>query len=349
MARKNDPVAPPVPLELWRELYDAAVRFQLLAPWRWMDDDHRLGIDNQNGLRLLCVMGKLGEVFGLAGYRGSGGANFLLRLLRGEFPSDAPEAGYYQDALLVDFVPRQELRKQDRAILDQLQFQPAAIRPRLFPKFFSYKPGYLPWFLEEGEARQVLDDLEKVTRFAELVRAQPEFFAERQPEEFLFFPPSFTEPLTLEQFEWHTIAPVPPPADPPVDPRAFDIAGLLKAPLRPDIAWELTAFYSRMSISEGPRPYWPKLALGADAGSGMVLSFQLGKPEQTMSEAAARCLVRCIEAAGYRPATVKLDSINVSRALVPLAVLLRLKLVQAKSLPMANEARRSLGAFDRTR
>jgi hypothetical protein len=66
MAKRNLPTAPVVPLELWRALYQAASEFQLLAPWRWMDDRHVLGINSALGVRLVTVMGSLGEVFGLA-------------------------------------------------------------------------------------------------------------------------------------------------------------------------------------------------------------------------------------------------------------------------------------------
>jgi hypothetical protein len=88
MARKNAPPAPEVPLDLWRDLYQAAATFQLLAPWRWMNGDHVLGISNEHGVRLLTVLGSMGEVFGLASSQGSTGASFLLGLRRGEF---APE------------------------------------------------------------------------------------------------------------------------------------------------------------------------------------------------------------------------------------------------------------------
>jgi hypothetical protein len=34
MPKKNTPPAPAIPLELWRELYQAAASFQVLAPWQ---------------------------------------------------------------------------------------------------------------------------------------------------------------------------------------------------------------------------------------------------------------------------------------------------------------------------
>jgi hypothetical protein len=347
MAKKNTLPVPAIPLDLWRELYQAASSFQLLAPWQWMDDTHILGINNDHGVRLVTVLGNMGEIFGLASYRGSVGADFLLRLRRGEFDPENRDTGYAQDALLVDFIPRKDLRKEARAIIQQLDFQPSARKPKLFPEFQSHKPGYLPWFIDEAEARLLLDDLRKAVPFAELLRTNLTLYESRQENEFPFFPASVSEPLTLDQFEWHTIVPVPPPADLPVDTHGFDLPTLLALPQPAQITWELTAFYATMAISEPPRPYYPKMALGVDAVTGMILAFQLGAPDQTMAQTAARGLVQSIEASGCRPAAIRMDSTNLMRALQPLADALGAKLLQAESLPMVNEARLSLEAFNR--
>jgi hypothetical protein len=347
MAKKNTPPAPTIPLDLWRELYQAAASFQLLAPWQWMDDTHILGVNNDHGFRLVTVLGGMGEVFGLASYRGSAGANFLLRLRRGEFAPESPDTGFYQDALLVDFVPRKDLRKEERAIIQQIDFQPLVRKPKLFPEFQSHKPGYVPWFIGEAEARLLLDDLQKAVPFAELLRNNPAIYGTRQENEFPFFPASVSEPLTLDQFEWHTIVPVPPPADPPVDSHAFDLPALLALPQPPQSIWELTAFYAPIPVGEPPRPYFPKTALGVDAATGMILAFQLAGPDQTMAQTAARGLIQSMTASSSRPVTVKMDSINLIQALQLLADALGVNLLQANSLPMANEARRSLEAFNR--
>jgi hypothetical protein len=205
----------------------------------------------------------------------------------------------------------------------------------------------VPWGIDEAEERLLLDDLRKTVPFAELLRTNLAVYDPRQENEFPFFPASVSEPLTLDQFEWHTISPVSPPADPPADTNAFDLPPLLALPQPPESAWELTAFYSPTPVGEPPRPYYPKLALGVDAATGIILAFQLAAPDHTMAQAAARGLIQSIQASGCRPAAIKLDSLNLICALQPLANALGAKLLQSKSLPRANEARRSLEAFGR--
>jgi len=265
MAKRNLPTAPIVALELWQQLYQAAADLQLLAPWQWMDDTHVLGINSSQGVRLISVMGSLGEVFGLVSYRHDTGVNFIIRLLRREFSPETLETVFYQDAALVDFVPRNELRAADRRIIQEVRFRPVAQKPRLFPKFTSFVPGYVPWLIDESEARLLLEDLQKALRFAQLLRDPPKRFVARKSGEFPFYPERASEPLTLDQFEWHLVSPVPPPADPPVTLEPADLAALLQTDRMEDAVWELTAFYSKASISEPPRPYWPKLALSIDA------------------------------------------------------------------------------------
>ena len=346
MAKRTAPVAPLVPDDLWRELYRAAVGFQTQAPWRWMNDDHAFGVSNEFGVRLISVMGNCAQVFGLVSYRSETGVNMLLGLLSGGIPPETDDSMFYQDSLLVDFVPRAELRQQDKDVIKSIGFEPAPFRPRRFPKFTRYKPGFVPWFLNEPEARSLLDDLRKAARFADLVRANPERFKSRRPADFPFFPAAIADPLTLEQFEWHTLTPSPIGADPLVDPQKLGAAGLSRHARSSDAAWEVSAFFSRSPISEeGAVPYWPKMALGADARSGMILGFELGSTQDTMADTAARLLVKTIKTAGVRPALVGMDSLNVSQALKPLADALEIKIVVTRELPMIEEARRSLKAF----
>ena len=187
--------------------------------------------------------------------------------------------------------------------------------------------------------------MRKAVPFAELLRTNPTLYESRQENELPFFPASVSEPLTLDQLEWHIIVPVLPPADPPVEAHAFDLPTLLALPQPAQTTWELTAFHSPMAINEPPRPYYPKTALGVDAATGMILAFQLAAPDQTLAQTAALSLIQSILASGCRPAVIKMDSINLIRALEPLANALGAKLLQAKALPRANEARRSLEAF----
>jgi hypothetical protein len=349
MSKPKSPTAPKVSIEVWRELYHAANAFQILAPWRWMHDRHVLGIENEHGVRLISVLGKLNEVYGLASYRGSYGTSFLLHVLLNNSDGDASGAALCQDALVAEFAPARELRREDRAVINQLCFKPLSTRPRLFPKFASHSPGYVPWFVSEDEAVKLADDLQKTTRFAEMFRAHPELYESRKPNEFPFFPAPKPSNLSPRQLQWHTLVPAPLPTDPPVEPEAVEAALLLRLPQDGSAVWELNSFYSRDTIVKPPRPYWSKMAMGVDAHSGLVLGFHLGGPELTMAQNAAMGLAQAIRTSGFRPSTLKVEAPPLIQVLEPIARALKIKLVLAKSLPMAREARIALEAYSRRR
>ena len=294
-------------------------------------------------MRLLCVLGGIGEVFGLASYQGASGARVLLDLIHGPGARD-PDFAFVQDELLLDYVPQRQLRKESKKVIEQVEFKPAPTKPRLYPQFFSYKPGYVPWFIDELEARVLLDDIRKAMRFSELMKDHPDLFHGRRSDEFPFWLESVVEPLSVEKLTWQIVS-VEPASDPAIDPKGFDLAGLQAIPQQAGGVWELIAFHTNMAIAEGPRPYLPKIGLGVDAGSGMILSCQLNGPDKTMAGAAAEGLIQSIRAAGARPASICVASEDLARALRPLADSLKMKLLKVKTVPMASEARRSLERF----
>lgn len=61
---------PDVPLPLWRDLYEAAMRFKHLRPWETLYDSDIFGIrDPETGdTGYACVLGELGEVFAFCAY-----------------------------------------------------------------------------------------------------------------------------------------------------------------------------------------------------------------------------------------------------------------------------------------
>jgi hypothetical protein len=345
--KSNKLVPPTVPLELWRELLEAAVVFQKMAPWKWMGDSETFWVSNERGVRMVSVMGGMGEVYGLVSYRGEAGASVLMRLLSGEMSPEDQEMCFAQDALLMDFSFLKDLRKEDRAILDRAGFKPGPGRPKRFPVFGSHKPGYVPWFIDESEGRVLLEDLVAATRFAKLIEAQPGLLDGRDDGEFAFLSGPGTDPLTLDQIEWRKVLPVPPLKDPPVDPVKLGAPAVRALKQQMKTGWEVASFYSHDRILESPRPYYAKVALAVDAETGRVLQPLIGGAKQTLAETAAKVILAAIQAVGFRPGIIGLDSYSLSKALEPLATALDIRMIVLEELPMLDQARRSLEQYSR--
>jgi hypothetical protein len=331
--RHKNPPAPQVELELWRDLYRAALEFQVLAPWNWVSSDDVLSIDNEHGVRILSILGGNREVFGLAAYRGTDGANILL-LMRSPHVEFTPDSGYHHDALLLDFVPQSVLDAEDKRILKNIEFHPARVKPKLCPLFRSLIPGYVPWFIDQAEVRQMLDNLRGATLFANLLRAHPNFFQGRGPTEIPFFPVDAPMPLQPEQLAWHSFTLTPVTLDPALDPQSFqDLPAWLRLPQPAQSIWEIDAIFSSARIMQSPRPYWARTGLVADAHSGLPLGMRSVDVQHTLSDAAGASLASAMERQNLRPATLHVKSDILLRTLAPLAEALGITLTRVDRLP----------------
>src|SRR5688572_4965976 len=75
-------------MEEWRRLYEAALEFRDLKPWKWMSDDQLFGVRSPTtGETLYCaVLGGLGEMFSLSVYPGLQGLSAYRCLAEGNAP-----------------------------------------------------------------------------------------------------------------------------------------------------------------------------------------------------------------------------------------------------------------------
>jgi hypothetical protein len=69
-------------LSHWKNLYDQALQFKQLACWTWITEDRIFGIQNPktDEIGYCCVIGGLGEVFGLIIYQGTEGLKGFKKL-----------------------------------------------------------------------------------------------------------------------------------------------------------------------------------------------------------------------------------------------------------------------------
>ena len=310
-----------------------------------MCDSQVLGVSNEHGTRLLCVLGANREVFGLVCNRGEIGCNTLLQILQGVHAPDSEEAHSGQDAVLVDFVPLQELDQADKAVIKAVGFKRPAGRLAFYPRFRSHKPGYLPWFLEEAEALMAADSLKKAAAFSALVLRHPDLYDDRRVFEFPFYPEDDHGTLSADQLVWNRLLPRPIHLEAVVDPKTLNLSGLSNLPVRDGAAWELHAAFTFIKIAEGNRPFLLRLAMGVDGNSGGVMAFESGGPDQPLAVLAALCLLKCLRLAAWRPQILVVKSENLEQALKPLAETLRIKCHREMALPALEMAWESMTRY----
>ncbi|MGY0692102.1 plasmid pRiA4b ORF-3 family protein [Virgibacillus sp. FSP13] len=155
--------------DLWEDLFLNAKEFHKMKPWNYMDDSQIFAVvDPISKERLFCsVLGSGGETFGLAVYVGKSGYNAFLDIMDGAI--DDFDVVLNQRSLLVTFEDREELEKEDYQLIKTYN---VPFRGRkTWPEFRSFKPGFVPWFIDDEEARMMNIVLEEAIEVCNEIKA----------------------------------------------------------------------------------------------------------------------------------------------------------------------------------
>ena len=336
---------PPVAPETCAALLAAAADFAALEPWAFASDAECVGLTDpvSGGTRIGHVLGNAGEVFAAVFYRRDG-VRWILAML-----SDAPDPGDLNtadgmDCLKLELVPRRELEKADLAPLKDAGFKPAG-KGCVWPQFRSSDPGWHPWFINQAEAEQLLADLPRLTAFLKLFERAPDLFEGRAATEIPFLPRSLPErPLAPEDLDWQPLLPPPPAGFPAFQASAEHLAALAALPQEPALACEFDCtLLPGGSFLEQGRPCYGRFGLLVEQAQGLLLGVQLVGGHLPPGEAAGRCLVQTLLAAGRRPMKLLLRGPRLQPVLQPLCDALDIELHPLSSLPLLDEALDHLG------
>ena len=125
-----------------KRLYERANDLFGVRPWQMLDETELIATRDSK-------MGSKGEVYSMHAYRGEEGLR-LFRSIAAEDLTDPGEVLASTHCLSVEFVPRKELKRQDRDLLAALSHQPG--RGLASPVFRVIRPGFHPWFVNAEEA-----------------------------------------------------------------------------------------------------------------------------------------------------------------------------------------------------
>ena len=137
--------------EQWLDLHEAFREYCRAAPWQFFDDTHLVTIENPSGedKGYCVVLGSGGMECGLAMYLGDEGLAGYLALMSGALGLGSLESLDATNALSAMLADREELSKPDRDTIRSLGLRYRG-RGR-WPLFQTFRPGYLPWRLEDGD------------------------------------------------------------------------------------------------------------------------------------------------------------------------------------------------------
>jgi hypothetical protein len=323
----------------WRRLYHLAARLKELAPWEWMEEIDLFGVQDPQGgtIHFAGFMGLIKEHFALALYLGPRALHGFLDLHRQSGPPD-PEALLNIPQLQLSFEDREMIQREDRQVLKQLglSFRGA----NNWPLWRSYRPGFLPWFIDAEEGRllelAILQSLDVAPRF----RRDPALLYPGGEDRYLVR----VETGGAWQDQYLHVPPVPTPQV----AGALDelsLARLRQLP-RADRILQLDCSRFWSPVREGAdRPCFPNMLLLVGASDGMVLGFELLPPLPSLEEmwaALPQRLAQQFTQLGWLPAGVQLINPRLLAVVQPMLQALEIPCDQPASLPALEAAKKYL-------
>src|SRR5205807_8663535 len=334
----------PPSFQAMKPLYGLASDLYGLRPWQFLDEDNLIVVrDSVSGELCYCsVMGALGEVLSMHAYIGTEGLR-QFRKMEAEEIADPGEFFASTHCVYVEFVPRAELQRQDRELLATLGHPQG--RGLASPIFRTMRPGFLPWFVTEDEARTLAECSRAVIVVCAAVASQESVkFWERADIYPIVTRMEGAEPrYRVEMFQ----SILPP--EPPVAPARLAEETLL-AIRGQDYAvrgvMELDVTYSGAAIGKkGERNSCAAIAMAVDAESGTVLAPEVADSSGPAGDALAKVFLKAIEASRTLPKEVRVRNQRVKDCLAPLMESLGVTIRVASRLPASDEARSHLRSF----
>lgn len=249
-------------LNEFKELYDAALDFKKLKPWKWIYNSDIFGVLNPhtNIVGYCSVMGRLGENKGLAVYLGTEGLESIMKIFMGKIEPDDPEGMIMQKCLMVTFGNEDDLNPLDSAVIWDLNMSFKGRSP--YPIFRSFVPGFFPWNINTEECRflnialrQVIDVAKRCKDNIKLIRPDisGKFFVRvpKKNNQSLEWEDAYLSPDSYEE-EFYTF----------VLTDEVRLMRLKNSKFKRCDSWEIDTFYAPSPIENTfYRPYYPKVLI----------------------------------------------------------------------------------------
>lgn len=328
-------------MQEWTNLYQAAIEFKEIECWNWMEDSDLFGVQNpETGeIGYCCVLGAIGQVFGLVVYLCNEGLEDYLKIQSGEISPEDLDTIHFQDCLMASFDDRKFLKKPDLQIIKSLKLNFRG--SKAWSLFRRYEPGYEPWYLNRQEAIFLTIALEQAKDIALRFKTNRELLNSSVEGHYLVRVANREKEGLAWRDEW--LKPTPFEKKEPVIPSVDEIRlqRIKKAAAQNQVVLETDFFYAPFVITEGEKPYFPYLLLCVDHRSGMVLKHHVANHKDYPTDFQNQIL-NLIEEAKSLPKEVRVKKKESLKLLEPIASQLGIKLTLSKNLHALEEAKEEM-------
>ena len=321
-----------------KTLYDLAKQFKTLGPWEWMYDGDLFGVQHPETGEIgwCCVLGNLGQVFGLVVYRGTEGVDGFLKIHSGEVDIQEPDSPHYQKCLMASFEDRDHLEQEDRDIIKQLGLK---FRGRgAWPLFRNYEPGFVPWFITSDDATFLMYALEQALDVASRFAQDEGLLYPDHDGTCLVRTPRKTGEGIIWRDEYTKLPPAP--LAPPLHDRIDEVRvqRIKKQSKTTHAVWEIGYCYAPTPIREkrDQRPFYPKMLAVLEQENHLALTVHLAEGNNDVTEFREH-LLGLFERLGHIPKEIVLNRDNAAQLLAPITTRLEIHVRMVKQLPVFDD------------
>ena len=327
-------------LREWERLYAAALQFKEIESWKWMTDSDLFGVQDPLTAEIgyCCVLGNLGEVFGLAVYLGTEGLKGYLDIQMAETRPSPEEVLNRQRCLMASFEDRRFLEQRDIQIIKKLGLRFRGHNQ--WPLFRSYCPGYHPWYLTAKEAGFLALALQQAIEVCLQFKQDPDMLISPKPH-CLWVKVPYKQGRALKwKGQWLKPKPMKIKLD-VVD--EIRLEKVRKKQLSRGGIWEVGLIPSPMGVKDSPRsrPYYPHIWLWVDHHSYLVLNSYMAEPS-SFPVGFLDQFLKAVETVGLIPEEVWVRREEVFMQLELLAERLNFKLNLVDTLEALEDVRTSM-------
>lgn len=326
----------------WSKLYQVAMEFQKIAPWKWMANEDLFAVENpENGEMGYCsILGSGKEEFGLGIFLGDKGFKRYLELFSSEAGSNDFDESIMTPMLSLLFGNRQDMQKQDIEVIRSLGLQ---FRGRnAWPLFRSQRPGYAPWFLEKGEAVFLTTAVEQALVVSERVRNN-ELDLFEGVDENLVFTRYYRDGKWREEWRESEVSRgnESPETEAAELMSGVDLLLLRNSADKLNGSWEMDIFVLPVPIGRpSSRPSFPLCFLAIERKQGLIVNTQITEPWLTLLQK-RDTVIQMLKEVRPLPQDILVKSQKVKEILAPITGSLGINL-RVGPLSLLEEAKVSL-------
>lgn len=336
---------PHVSLETWKKLYEEAVKFQMLQPWKFVGDHQIFAIQNpvDGEIGYCSILGCMGTFFALNIYRGREGLERLHRILNDNVIF-GQELYIMEDLLQVDYCELSELQNEDLKVMKQIGFNNKSAP--FVPTFRSCLKGFLPWYISEQEAHYLIFALKASSEMIKRFTNTPAILPPHPRTLYPLITPIKTNKdeknLTWE-VQLHDPGPFVKKELKPLTINLKRIKKILGLTLKSKEVWEIGMFSLPSRVLDRDRPYMPYTLCLVDQPSFYILNMTLLTPsESDLCDAFQTLILDAIEKDFFIPDELQFVDPFLCEALKPLGEYLKIKFSVVNNLPAMEDVKNGM-------